>query len=258
MPARAMWKGVIRLGDVQVPVKLYSAIEDRNVRFRLLHESDKVPVRQELVDPETGEIVPYGDSRRGFVTDEGDMVMFEQEELDELEPEASRDIEILGFLPPEEMDHRWYLRPYYLGPDGKPDVYSALVTALERQGQEGLARWTMRNKEYMGALRLHRGHLMLITLRNEEQVVPVEELEAPSGSKLDTKELAMARQLMSMLEAEFDPASYQDEYRERVLALIETKKKGGKVRPRRPRKQPSYEDLAGALKASLAKERIRA
>lgn len=258
MAARAMWKAVIRFGGVQVPVKLYSALEDRTVHFRLLHETDKVPVKQEMVNPETDEPVPYAEARRGFVTDEGDLVLLEPDELDSIEPESSREIEIVSFLPPEEIDHRWYLRPYYLGPDGPTGPYFSLIAALERSGREGLARWTMRNKEYAGALRLHSGYPMLIALRSEEQVVPVDALEAPRGAELDERELTMARQLMQMLEAEFDPQEYQDEYRARVLELIETKAKGGKVKVKRPRKAERFEDLSGALQASLKKERIRA
>jgi DNA end-binding protein Ku len=258
MAARAMWKGVIRFGRVRVPVKLYSALEDRDVHFRLLHGADHVPVRQELVNPETEEAVPYAEARRGFVTDDGDLVILEPEELDALEPEASRDIDVIGFLPHEEIDHRWYLRPYYLGPDGDEEGYFTLIAALERSGRQGLARWTMRNKEYVGALRLHRGYPMLIALRNEEQVVAVDELEAPAGGELDERELAMAGQLMEMLAAEFDPSEYRDEYRARVLELVETKAKGGAVKARRKRKAGRYEDLSGALRASLEKERIRA
>jgi DNA end-binding protein Ku len=256
MAARAMWKGVIRIGSARVPVKLYSAIEDRSVHFRLLHEKDRVPVKQEMVNPETGKTVPSEQVRRGFITDDGDLVMFEPEELETLEPEPSRDIEVEVFLPPEAIDHRWYLRPYYLGPDGPTGPYSALITALERVGREGLTRWTMRNKEYVGALRLHEGYPMLMTLRSAEQVVPLETLETPAGPDLDDRELAMARQLMQMLEAKFEPGEYHDEYRQRVEELIATKARGGKVSTKRARKQPRYEDLAGALQASL--ERIRA
>jgi DNA end-binding protein Ku len=258
MAARAMWKGVVRFGKVRVPVKLYSALEDRDVHFRLLHEPDHVPVRQELVNPATDESVPYAEARRGFVTDDGDLVILEAEELDALEPEQSRDIEVIAFLPPEAVDHRWYLRPYYLGPDGDSDAYFALIAALDRTSREGLARWTMRKKEYVGALRLQRGYPMLIALRDEEQVVSVDELEAPSGPELDERELAMAGQLMEMLAADFEPEEYRDEYRARVLELVETKAKGGKVAPRGKRKAARYEDLAGALRESLEKERIRA
>ncbi|HEX7005284.1 MAG TPA: Ku protein [Trueperaceae bacterium] len=258
MAARAMWKGVIGLGEEKIPVKLYSAIEDTNVHFRLLHEKDEVPVKQELINSQTEEVVPFERARRAFITDEGDMVIFEPEELDELEPEASRDIEVLGFLPPEEIDHRWYLRPYYLGPDGSEEAYFALIQAMETSGLEGLVRWTMRNKQYVGALRLHDGYPMLVTLRYDAQVVPIESLEAPAGPDLDEKELAMAGQLIGMLAADFEPEQYHDEYRQRVMEMVETKAKGGKVKTRKRRKEARYEDLSGALRASLEKERIRA
>lgn len=155
MAARAIWKGVIRFAEVRVPVKLYSAVEDRSVHFRLLHADDYTPVRQILVNPHTDEVEPYQKTYRGYPTHEGHWVMLRPEELSALEPEPSRDIEILRFLPPKAIDHRWYLRPYYLGPDGATDAYFALAAALEREGKEALARWVMRKKEYLGALRAH-------------------------------------------------------------------------------------------------------
>lgn len=256
MPARAMWKGVVRFGEVAVPVKVYSAIEDRSVHFRLLHETDLVPVKQELINPETGEVVPYDETKRGFVTDENAMIILEPDELEEVEPEASRDITVLHFLPPDAIDHRWYNRPYWLGPDGSEDAYAALIAALERKGREGLARWTMRNKRYMGMLRLHQGYPMLMTLRNEHQVVAANALPEPAGPDLDERELAMAKQLMEMLAAPFEPDDYEDEYRDRVLEMIAAKAEGGTVQVGKPRKETRYEDLDEALRASL--ESIRA
>lgn len=256
MAARAIWKGVIRLGGLSVPVKLYSAVEDRTVRFRLLHEDDGVPVKQELVNPQTDEVVPYDQARRGFVTDDGELVIIEPDELERLEPESSRDIDVIAFLPPDAIDHRWYLRPYYLGPDGKEQAYTALTKALERSGREGLARWTMRDKEYVGALRLFDGYPMLITLRNAEQVVPADQLEAPGGRELDERELAMAAQLMEMLAGPFDPNEFRDEFRERVLEMIEVKAKGGTVKRGSKPKRERFDDLTEALRASL--ESIRA
>ena len=256
MAVRAMWKGVVRFGEAAVPVKLYSALEDRSVHFRLLHETDGVPVKQELVNPETGEVVPYAEAKRGYVTDQNDLVVLEPEELEEVEPEPSRDITIVRFLPPDAIDHRWYIRPYWLGPDGSEDAYAALIAALERKGREGLARWTMRKKSYVGALRLHRGYPMLMTLRNEDQVVSADALSAPEGPQLDERELGMAMQLMEMLAAPFEPEAYTDEYRERVLELIAAKTRGETIEVEQPRKETRYEDLDEALRASL--ESIRA
>ncbi|MDT8386526.1 MAG: Ku protein [Thiogranum sp.] len=258
MATRAMWKAVLRVGGLNVPVKLYAAIEDRSVHFRLLHKTDHAPVKQGLVNPVTDQVVEYSAARRAWASPEGDLVILKDEELAETEPQASRDIEVVQFLPPQAIDHRWYLRPYYLGPDqGGTADYFALAGALAKSGREGLAHWVMRKKAYVGALRLHAGYPMLIALHNAEDVVSIEDLEAPAGPALDRKELGMAQQLMSMLADDFEPAAYHDEYRERVEQLIATKRSGGKVRTLRPAKPKASEDLTRALQASI-KERKHA
>lgn len=250
--ARAIWKGVIRIGDVAVPVKLYPAVWDRNVHFRLLHDKDGTPLKQRMVDPVTGEIVPYEDIRKGFETGDGTIVMLEPDELEELEPEPSRDIEIVRFVPPSQIDHRWYDRPYYLGPDDDAPSYFALADALERKGLEGVARWTMRKKAYVGALRLEEGYPMLITLRHVDDVVSAAELPRPAGRAPTAKEIAMARQLIGMLESKFDPTEWSDEYRTRVLDLVSTKARGGKIELKRvAEKRPRRKSLEAMLRASL-------
>ncbi|HEX7038437.1 MAG TPA: Ku protein [Pseudomonadales bacterium] len=256
--ARAMWKGVIRFGDQRVPVKLYAATEDRTVRFRLLHRKDQAPVTQAMVNPNDDRVVAYEDVRRAYVTSDRDLVVLDDDELASLEPEASRDIEILQLLPPAAIDHRWYQRPYYLGPDGSDAGYAAFARALADSGREALVRWVMRKKEYLGALRLEAGYLMLMSLRYADEVVSAEELDAPSGPKLNDKELDMARQLVEMLTDEFDPEQYSDQYRARVEELIETKARGGTVRRKPPARRPATADLTAALEASLKQERKRA
>lgn len=251
MSARATWKGVIEFGSVSVPVKLYSAIEDKGVSFRLLSRDDGEPVRQALVNPKTKEVVEYAQSQRGYVTDEGELVTLDDEELEDLEPEASRTIEIARFVPPDAIESRWYLRPYYLGPDGDDDAYFTLAAALGRTELEGVAHWVMRDKEYSGALRLHRGYPMLVTLRNAEEILPLEELEAPGKGELDEKQLKMARQLIEMLAADFDPERYVDDYRVSVLELVEKKKSGATVEAPKARRRKPTSDLTAALEKSL-------
>ncbi len=252
MAARAIWKAVIQCGELQVPVKLYSAIEDRNIRFRVLSRKDMQPVRQALVNPETGAIVPHAEAHRAYVAENGDRTIIETAELEALNPEPSRDIDIVAFLPAEQIDHRWYDRPYYLGPDGNSSAYFAFAEAIKRSALEGLARWVMRGKAYVGALRLHQGYPVLMSLRHAEEVVAVESLQAPGGAALNPKELAMAKQLIGMLEAELDLSAFQDNYRDRVLKLVEAKAKGGrrlklvKTSPKKP-----SDDLGRALQASL-------
>jgi DNA end-binding protein Ku len=251
MAARAIWKGVIHFGSAEVPVKFYAAVEDRAIRFRLLDAKRKEPVTQKMVDPESGRVVPPEKIGRAFEAEKGRLVKLEEEELAELEPEASREIEITRFVPAEQIPHLWYDRPYYLGPDGDRDAYFALVKALRRQGREGIARWTMRNKEYVGALRVEGEHLMMITLRHKGEVVPASALEPPGGRSLDARELKMARQLVAAMEDELDIAAYRPDYRERVLELVEAKAAGKVVKfPEPPRKAPE-KSLADVLEKSL-------
>jgi DNA end-binding protein Ku len=262
MTARAMWKGVLRIGDTRVAVKLYSAVDDHDIHFRLLHRKDLTPVTQALVDPDTDQVVPYEQAQRGYLTAERDLVLLRPTELEPLAPKESRDIELKHFVPIGTIDPQWYDRPYYLGPDQSAAPYSALTTALERTATEGIASWVMRKKAYFGALRVHAGNLMLVSLRHAGEVVAVDSLDLPAGTSLDPKELEMAKQLMEMLDDKFDPESYRDEYRDQVLALIESKKFGKKPKLKIVRSKPSTDDLRAALAASLRshkpKEKTRA
>lgn len=258
MAARAMWKGVIRFNEMRVPVKLYSAIEDRTVHFRLLHRQDQEPVRQSLINPETEEIVPFDATGRAYIAESGDRVLLKQQELEALEPEPSRDIMILCFLPLQAIDHRWYDRPYYLGPDGESAEFFALSDALEEMQVEGLAHWVMRNKDYVGALRLHQGYPMLMSLHHAEEIIPVEALQPPQGPALDQRELGLARQLIAMLDAEFEPQAYHDEYRNRVLEMLAARAKGKRVRIRAPRRREAGVDIRHALEASIQQARKHA
>ncbi|MGH7475620.1 MAG: Ku protein [Longimicrobiales bacterium] len=253
--ARAIWKAVVRVGSEAVPVKLYSAVQDRGIHFRLLHEKDLEPVKQRMVNSITGEEVPRERIRKGYEAEPGVFVILEDEELAELEPAPSRDVEITRFVDPIHIDHQWYDRPYYLGPDGDDTAYAALVKALAAESTEGVARWTMRKKRYIGALRADGEHLALITLRHTQEVVPAAALEPPGGRALDEREVAMARQLVGALEADFDPSEYHDEYRERVLALIEAKAQGRALELQRPRRRKAQKSLADALEASLRSAR---
>lgn len=252
MAARALWKALIQCGPLEVPVKLYSAVEDRNIRFRVLSRKDTQPVRQAMVHPESGEIVAHADTRRAYVGKNGDRTILDPAELSALEPQASRNIDLVAFLPLGQIDHRWYDRPYYLGPDGNSRAYFAFIEAIERSALEGLARWVMRGKAYAGALRLHQGYPVLMSLRHREDVVDMAKLKAPGGAALNPKELHMAQQLIGMLEAELDLSGYHDAYRDRVRELVESKSRGGKrlklVKP--SAKKPS-DDLGRALQASL-------
>jgi DNA end-binding protein Ku len=252
MAARAIWKGAIDLGRTKLPIKLYSAVEDRTVHFHLLEKRTYARVRQHMVDPDTSEEVPREEIRKGYEVERGTFVLVEEEELHKLEPEPSTTIAVEHFLPEGRIGPEYYERPYYLGPDGDTKSYFALAEALAVKGREGLARWVMRKKEYIGALRSREGYLLLITLRSSEEVLTAKEIGSPSGRPPDSREIKMAEQLVSVLEGEFRAEDYTDEYRDRVLKHIEAKAKGRKPKLEilpKPRREPK--SLVDALTASL-------
>jgi DNA end-binding protein Ku len=251
MAARAIWKGVLHVGSQRVPVKLYSAIEEHGVHFRLLHEPSRAPVRQQLVDPSNDEVVPYAEVQRGFAIPEG-FVILKKDELDALAPEATRDVAIERFVPTQKLGPEWLVRPYYLGPDGDEESYFALAQALAETDKEGLAHWVMRGKEYSGALRASDGYLMLITLRHADEVIKRDELPKPQGRAHNDKEQKMAEQLISAYQDEFDPDQYHDEYRERVVTFVEAKAKGKPPRLKKPVTKSEDDKLSDALEKSLA------
>lgn len=251
MAARAIWKAVLRIDDFDLPVKLYSGVEDRGVRFHLLHDQDLVRVQQRLVDAETGKPVASEAVQKGYEVERGLFVLLDAEELGALQPKASRDVSIIRFVEPAAIPHPYYARPYYLGPDGRDEDYFAFARALGDSGQTGIARWVMRGKSYCGALQSTDGYLVLVTLRFAEEVIPSSELPAPQGRELDRKEQALAGQLVAALEEDFQVEEFRDEYRDRVMELIEAKRQGKTVQVQaRPRK-PAAKSLVESLQASL-------
>ena len=260
--ARAIWKGVLRFAGVKIPVRLFSAVEDRDIHFRLLHEKDRTPVRQQLVDPTSGQEVSYERVQKAYEIARGVFVILQPDELADVEPGDSRDIDVARFVAAGKIGHLWYERPYYLGPErGAERDYAALAKALADADKEGVARWVMRDREYAGALRASGPYLVLIALRHDDEVIAPAELEPPGGGKPAAKELALAEQLVAALEKPFDPTDYADEYRARVQQLIAAKSKGKKPKRARAVRKAEPASLERALAASLAhagRERKRA
>jgi DNA end-binding protein Ku len=205
-----------------------------------------------MIDPDSGDEVTYAETMKAYPVTRRELVILDDEELEKLEPKDSRDVEITRFVKTEEIDHRWYERPYYLGPDGDSEAYFAAAQALEEKDRQGIAKWVMRNKEYVGALRAEDGYLIMVALRFTDEIIDEEALPRPQGRALDKREVKMAEQLVSALEGNFDPTEFRDTYRDRVMDLIKTKQRGGKVKVAafRPRKTGD-EGLSRALQASL-------
>lgn len=250
-----MWKGTIRVGKQSVNVKMYAAVEDRSIRFHLLHKKDAAPVEQHIVRKDTGEDVPREDIRKAFALSKDTAVILRPEDLDKLVPTDSRDIEITRFVSPDVLGDQWFDRPYYLGPDEGDDNYFALAQALENEKLLGIARWTMRKKRYIGALTAVNGYLAMSTMRRADQVLKFSGVKPSASTAPSANELKLAEQLVASIAANFDPQLWQNEYRQRLMKLIEAKARGEKLRAAPVKKKAPQASLAASLKASIAAAR---
>jgi DNA end-binding protein Ku len=257
--ARSIWSGAISFGLVNVPIKLYSAVSRKTVRFHQLNGETGNRIQQKRVDPETGDEVAYENIVKGFELTRDRYVIINPDELDALDPEKSRTIDIEDFVDLSEIDPIFYDHPYYLVPDkGAAKAYGLLLNAMEQAGKVAIARVVIRSKEQLVAIRPHRDGdlLMMETMIFADEVVPKDDLdELPDAKELQAseRELKMAQQLISSLATDFEPGRYRDEYREKVLELIERKAEGEEivVAPEAP--EPArVPDLMAALEASLA------
>jgi len=247
-----MWKGQLKIGTTKVPVKLYSAVKDRTVRFNILDDRSKMRVKQHMIDPDSDDEVPNEEIRKGYEIEPGRFVILTQEDLEKLQPPPSRDIEIEEFVDQDKISQQWFERPYYLGPDDGDKEYFALAEALKNQEKEGVAHWVMRNKYYSGVLRSIDDYLYLFTLKDAKEVISANDLAKPTGAAPTQKELAMAQQLVEMLRGDFNAADYKDEYRERVEKFIEQKAKGRAPRLQAVKTKRKADNLGAALEKSLA------
>lgn len=253
-----MWSGAISFGLVNVPVKLYSAVSRKTVRFHQLNSKTGTRIAQKRVDPSTGEEVNYEDIVKGYELTKERYVVITPEELEALDPEKSRTIDIEDFVDLADIDPVYYDHPYYLIPDkGAAKAYGLLLGAMKESGKVAIARVVLRSKEQLVAIRPAPGDvLMMETMIFADEVISpedIDDLPAAKELKASERELKMAQQLIDSLSAEFEPEKYHDEYREKVLELIERKASGEEiaVQPEAP-KPKEVPDLMAALEASLA------
>ena len=255
---RSIWSGAISFGLVNVPVKLFSAVSKKTVRFNQLNKETGNRIQQKRVDPETGEEVTYEQIVKGYELTKDRYVVITPEELDALDPEKTRTIDIEDFVDLDEIDPVYYDHPYYLVPDkGATKAYGLLLGAMKEAGKVAIARVVIRSKEQLVAIRPGEGDvLMMETMLFHDEVVPSDDLDdLPSAKELKAsdRELKMAQQLIDSLSSEFDPSRYRDEYRDKVLDLIERKASGEEIAVQPEAPQPArVPDLMAALEASLA------
>jgi DNA end-binding protein Ku len=255
---RAIWSGAISFGLVNIPVKLYSAVSRKTVRFHQIDAESGQRIRQQRVNPGSGEEIPYEQIVKGYEISPDRYVTITPEELESLEPQKTRTIDIEEFVDLEQIDPIYYDHPYYLVPDkGAGKAYKLLLDAMDEADKVAIARVVIRSKENLVALRSHQGAITMETMLFPDEVIQpdsIEELSAVDGDVKTTKrELDMAKQLIESLSGDFDPSGYRDEYRERVLDLIERKAAGETITIEAPAaEKKEVPDLMAALEASIS------
>ena len=253
--ARSIWTGTISFGLVNIPVKLITAVKSTDIRFHQLHEKDGVRLKQRLVCPADEQEVSGDEIVKGYEIAPDQYVIVDPEELEALAPQSSRALDITDFVDLESIDPIYYDRPYYLLPgENAAKPYSLLVQAMEKAKKVGIAKFVMRQKEYLAALRPVQGALCLEIMHFAGEVVPPESLEGiPDAAQVDERQLKVANQLIEALAGDFEPEKYHDEYREKVEQMLEEKAKGHEVviPPQVESKPTKAVDLLAALEESL-------
>lgn len=253
---RSIWTGAISFGLVNVPVKLYSAVSSKSVRFNQLHAEDGGRIRQKRVCSVDGEEVPYDEIVKGYEVSSGKYVVLDKDEVKAAAGDRGKVIHLDEFVEADQIDPVFYDRTYYVGSRDAEDAFRLLRETLAASGRAGIGRFTFHDREYLVAVRAGSDVLILHTLRFHDEVVSGDELELDtSGRKPSDPEVKMAGQLVKSMGDEFKPERYEDTYREAVLELIKRKAKGEEIDLVAQEEPAHGDDLAAALEASLAASR---
>jgi DNA end-binding protein Ku len=254
MARRAIWKGYIHFGTVEVPVKLHSAVTEDRIQFNLLHSRDHVKLKQQMICAYEKVPVPPDEQIKGVELAEGKYILIEPEELELTEPKDNRTITVHEFVKTEQIDPMFFDRAYYLQPDISSQKYTALVIALREKHLTGICTWTMRKRSYFGALGVLGKILRLNILRYADDVISAKSLGLPS-IPLSEKELTTGINLVNQLTGPFQPEKFENDHQKKLQNLIDQKAHGEKIAILRPRRlQPTTTNkLLDALEASLKK-----
>jgi DNA end-binding protein Ku len=252
MAPRSIWRGTISFGLVSVPVRMFTATESKELRFHFLHKDDLTPIGYDKVRKDTGEHVDPEDIVRGFEVSKGQYVPLEDEDLDRLDVELTKAIDICDFVDLDEIDPVYFRKAYYLLPeDGAEKPYLLLVRALDETGKVGIAKVVIRNKQHLAALRPVNGSIVLETMYYADEVRKPEKVKAKGD--LRSAEVEMAKSLVENLSESFDPEKYDDTYRKELLELLRAKAKGKKLPEPQEDEGGEVIDLMQALRESVEK-----
>jgi DNA end-binding protein Ku len=253
MPPRAVWSGSISFGLVTVPVRLHTAIRDHTLHFHYIHQPDGSRIGYEKICKAEGKPVPDEEIVRAFEYEKGEYVVMTDEDFEAAKVEGNRAIDIRDFVPYEQIDPILFRHTYYVAPDdGGERTYLLLRNAMEEAGLAGIAKFVMRDRQYLGCLRVRENVLTLEQMYFADEVVPVAEVAPPEDVEIDKRELTMARQLIDAFAGDFQPEKYRDTYRDTLCEIIKAKREGEEIvtEPQAEPEKPT--DLMDALRASIA------
>lgn len=252
--ARAMWKGSIAFGLVNIPIELYSAVRDHRPRFRLLHAKDESPVSYERVCQSEGKPVAWEDLVKGYEYEKGQFVVLTKDDFKTAAVEKTKTIDILDFVDPKEIDERYFETPYYLQPaKGADRAYALLREAMKDTGKVGIAKIILRDAQHLASVEAHGDAIVLTMMRFADELADLADFRFPKAADIRPAEMKMAEQLIDSLSAEWNPEKYTDEYRDNLLRIIQARLKGRKPKltERDTPQQADVVDLMARLRASL-------
>jgi DNA end-binding protein Ku len=248
---RAIWSGAITFGLVNVPVRIYSAISEHKLHFHYIHAEDDSPIGYQKICKLEEKPVPDSEVAKAFEYRKGELVYMDDEDFEAAQVEGYKTIDITDFVPYEQIDPIFFAKTYYLGAqEGSEKVYSLLVQAMERSELAGIAKFVMRDRQYLGCLRVRERTITLEQLYFSDEVRPVDEVK-PSRSRVAKQELQMAEELINSFAGDWQPEKYRDTYRDALCEVIEAKRKGKDVHVKAEPEEEQPTDLMAALRASI-------
>jgi DNA end-binding protein Ku len=250
---RSIWSGAISFGLVNIPVKLYSAVGDNSLNFDMLSKKDLSPIKYLRVSSADGKEVPYKDIVKGYQIEKGHYVVMEDKDFEKANAKKSKSIEIVSFVPEEEIDSIFFDKPYYLEPDKTAEKpYALLREALRQSKKVGIATFVLRNREHMAIIKPEGDVIILNQMRYEADIRDPKGLHLPEAVKVSKPEVEMAKKLIDQLTEKFDPSKFKDTYVEELKNLIEAKAEGKTIEAKTAAPAPTnVKDLMETLKASL-------
>jgi DNA end-binding protein Ku len=248
---RAIWSGTISFGLVSVPVRMFAAVSEHKLHFNLLHRKDESPIGYEKVCKLEGKPVPDSEIVKAYEIKKGDFVYVEDEDFEAARAEGGHSFDIEQFVPIEQIDPIYFEHGYYLAPqDGAEKVYTLLVKAMQDAELAAVGTFVMRDREYLGCLRIRDGVIALERMYFEDEIRPTKDLR-PKGARVSKQELEMATSLIDRFRGDFDPSKYKDTYTDRLLDVIKRKRKGEEIHAAPEVEPEEAPDLMEALRASL-------